>query len=211
MPNLLLEGSLSPECGHSFPWSRGGQTLSPGWGLLGLGVLLCEGRARAPGHSTGKGGGDKKGRTAHNLRSLEHSLSRQPTVNSQTLLENWGHLLPKSNSFEKGCRCRAGSWDGGRDDRFQPSVQRSVPPHSPAPLRGAGRGSSSASLPPTLARIAALKGQVAFRLTVPKPSWACKFLESCIKRKIPETHSPGDSKADLERGTKTWDIPWRRF
>lgn len=70
---------------------------------------LGEGRARGPGHSAGKGGmGDKKWQIIHNLQSLESSLRRQSTVNFQTLLENWGHLLPKPNGFERGCRCWAG-------------------------------------------------------------------------------------------------------
>lgn len=42
-------------------------------------LLLDEGRARAPGHSAGKGGGvtgDKKWQITHNLQSLESSLRK---------------------------------------------------------------------------------------------------------------------------------------
>ena len=149
------------------------QRLSPGWGHLGW-VPPGEGRAGAPGTELARRA-RKKWRITQNLQSLESTLKRQSTACIQTLLENWGHLLPKFNSFERGGRRWAGSWDWGGQDGFQPGAQPGILPWGPVCLRAAGQGSCSAShhlhpqpRPGTLA----WKGWVSLRSAVPRSGWA---------------------------------------
>lgn len=188
------------------------QRLSPGWGHLGWGPL-GEATAGAPGTELARRAG-KKWRITHNLLSLESTLRRQSTACIQTLLENWGHLLPKFNSFERGGRRWAGSWDWGRQDGFvQPGAQPSVLPWGPVCLKAAGQGSCSAShhlnpqpRPGTLA----WRGQVSLRSAVPDQAEHKTPWGSWIKRNSWRPSPSDPNREDPEWGTYIDLLPCRR-